>query len=178
MKNKAVTIAELRNLIRDVILEVVNEAPEVVPSKKVTVDPTGSGKNVDAKAKTEPAPALKRSLPTNNSSVGSRDMDDVMARLERPTVPAKASAAERAMDQEMKSKGLGKTGAPKLIPTTQNHSNQKASMVGKVLSSRGISYDADSLQSWISGMDPADSMIKTAEEIASDFNADQTLKYK
>jgi hypothetical protein len=183
---KSISISELRSIIR----EVLEEAPSTASTnddKNVEVDPGGpnsirGNEKLGGKSPTIPAPetapTIKPSAPPPRSTVGARDLNHVMKRLDRGTIPAKASNAERAMSQELKAKGMTKGGSPKTapvdpnrIPFDKNPNATKAALVHKSLVSQGVQSDIDAIQSWIAQMDPADSLIKTADDLASEWMA-------
>lgn len=169
MKNATISEADLRRLVRDIIKETMS-AKFVSQNKNVVVDPTGSGKNVDTARKTEPAPsptAATQYPSTKPVAPGARNINAALQNQDRPTVPAAASSTEREMSKDFEEMGLKNPSNGAL--STKSPSSQKASMIEKILSSKGINVDSNALQGWVSKLDPSDAMIKTAAELASEY---------
>jgi hypothetical protein len=180
---KSISISELRSIIR----EVLEEAPNVLP-------PTPSG-NVSSNKKGEDpvvhrndnrrvynADGTSKELqfdPSDPNAPGQRKIMNTQMppTMHPPTVPAKASNAERAMDLDLKALGSKKnSGEPKpgdvnAIRPDKSAGSNKAALVHKALTAKGVQADISALQGWIAQMDPADSLIKTADDLASEWMA-------
>lgn len=189
LMKKSVTISELRQMIRSVLLEA---DPNRVSRTPAALPPRPSG--VSSVAKTGAAPSVqngknrvynadgtsREELPFDSQGMyapGQREIiqTHMPPTMHPPTIPAKASNAERAMSQDMKAKGATSTGDPKnnvdpnRIPREKSAGSTKAALVHKALTSRGAQADINALQQWIAGLDPSESLVKTAEDLANDY---------
>jgi hypothetical protein len=169
---KNITISELRQIVRSVLLEApVPPKPADKPERKL-----GGAKALPPEAHTEKwRYRADGTASRTNDTVAPQDVGTAQTQMpptmHPPTVPAKASNKERAMDQELRQKNLGATGLPKDIPTTRSPHTQKATMVASTLASKGIQADEQTIKTWLASMDPSDILVKTTEQLAADYMA-------
>lgn len=156
---------ELRLMIREILEEALP------PKKPGTLDLSpevskGEKRRYRADGTSVPDDSPDSTIPTTGTA------NTQMPPTQYPkTVPAKASNAERAMDQELKALGVGKTGQPdpNRIPRDKSAGSSKAALVHKILANKGVQANIDAVQKWIVQMDPMMSLIKTADDLANDW---------
>lgn len=168
LPRKSIVISELRQMVRSILREVLQEEDKDTATSKTVPAPAS---HADSVAKTIPAPLTAKQgsgkqLHVPVSGRGDTRLTNIDQMSSKQTVPAHASNAERAAQQDFQEKGLTRTG--QLAPRASLQS-QKAQMVSKKLAAKNMNVNAAELKKWIDQMDPADVLIKTDDELANEY---------
>lgn len=165
---KAYSISEIRQIVR----EVLKEAP---PSRVSKILPSGNAPKISGQE-----PIVHKTNRRYGTGGESYDVPDekidpkantqIPPTMHPPTIPASASRAEQAASQDLRDKNLGQ---PNLnanrIPRDKSPNADKTLRVQKLLKSKGMDVEFESLQQWINQMDPGDALIKNDNDIMNDW---------